>query len=379
MSGKHSRNAPLIMLVAGGSGGHLFPAASVVQVLRRLRPAWRVGLVMTRDPRDQRSLASLPEVLRDPQVEVAWMPRISTRWWRRMMGLPHLWSMSRQLLRRWQPAALLSFGGWLSVPVVFAAKCRRVPVMLHEQNVQPGRANRLLGRWADGVAVSFEETKRLWPRVAWKMTVTGNPIRFLEEPPPRAAARHQWGITDGALTILGVGGSGGAQAINEALPEACAQLPRELLAQLQIIHLTGNHRTDAVLDRYRSVGVSARVLPFLDQMASAYCAADLAVARAGASTVAELAHFGCPAILVPYPYARGHQRQNAQHVEQAGGAVVFEQDARLIPQLAETLARWLKAPEQLTPMRAHMRSVAQSDAATRAAQTLLALTKESGA
>ena len=372
MSAKTSRNPQqTLLIVAGGSGGHTFPAVSVMQVLRRARPQWRIVLVMTRDPRDQRVMASLPAFLRDGQVHLELTPKLAPHVLARALSFPRLWRFGQHLLRTWQPSVVLGFGGWLSVPVLLAAKSRRIPVVIHEQNVQPGRANAALGRVAEAIAVSFEETKQRWPQAASKMVVTGNPIRFTEEPPTKPAARQQWGVDDHTRTVLAIGGSGGAACINEALPAACARLPRELLSQLLVIHLTGNLRTDAVLERYRTLGVPARVMPFLDHMASAYQAADVAVARAGASTVAELAHFGCPAIFVPYPYARRHQRSNARYVERSGGAVVFEQNGRLVPQLAHTLEEFLRTPQTLDAMSRRIRHVAMSRAAERVAHVLL--------
>lgn len=378
MLAQTTRSPTTVLIVAGGSGGHIFPAVSVMQILRRARPAWRLILVMTRDPRDQRAIASEPSFMRDGHVHLELTLRLTTHPMGRLASWPRLWSFGRYLMRTWQPSAVLGFGGWLSVPVLAAAKSRGVPILIHEQNVQPGRANALLGRLAGAVAVSFEETKRLWPQVASKMVMTGNPIRFADEPAtvpnaclPGRQARQQWGVADDTRTVLAMGGSGGAAVINEALPAACARLPRELLAQLLVIHLTGNHRTEAVQARYRALGIPARVIPFLDQMASAYRVADVVVARAGASTVAELAHFGCPAIFVPYPYARRHQWSNARYVERSGGAVVFEQDHRLVPRLAQTLESWLRAPQALDTMRQRIRHAAQSCAAERVAHLLL--------
>lgn len=365
------RNAPTILLIAGGSGGHVFPAISVIQVLRRVRPRWRVVLVMTRDPREQRAMASAPGLLRDAQVHVEVIPRVGADVIGRLVSWPRLWAVGRRLVAAWHPAAVVGFGGWVSVPLVLAAARHSIPAVIHEQNVQPGRANRLLAPLAQAVAVSFEETKRRWPQAGTKLVVTGNPIRFSNGATAKGAARQQWGVTDHQLTVLGVGGSGGAAVINEALPAACAQLPRELLAQLHVIHLTGNLRTDAVMERYRTSGVSARVLPFLDHMDSAYCAADLVVARAGGSTVAELAHFGCPAVFVPYPYARGHQRDNARCAERSGGAVVFEQNGRLVPHLTQTLHELLRSPQQLEAMALRIRHAAQPHAAERLAHLLL--------
>ena len=371
MLAKTSRSPLTLLIVAGGSGGHIFPAVSVMQILRRARPKWRLVLVMTRDPRDQRAMASLPDFMRDGHVHLELTSRLPSHLIGRAASCLRLWTFGRQLMRTWQPSAVLGFGGWLSVPVLAAAKSRGIPILIHEQNVQPGRANALLGHIADAIPVSFEETKRLWPHVAAKMVMTGNPIRFADEPATTADAHQQWGVTDATRTVLAMGGSGGAAVINEALPAACARLPREMQSQLLVIHLTGNHRTDDVLERYRALGIPARVIPFLDQMASAYRVADVVVARAGASTVAELAHFGCPAIFVPYPYARRHQWGNARYVERSGGAVVFEQDGHLVPRLAQTLEELLRAPQALETMRHRMRHVAQSRAAERMAHLLL--------
>ncbi len=367
-----------VLLVAGGSGGHLFPALSVAHALRRRHPALRVGLVTTRHPRDQRALASMPQLLHDPAMQLCCVPHSSTSWWSRLRALPALWHTAHRLLAEWQPRVVLGFGGWVSAPLLGAALLRRIPVLLHEQNVQPGRANRWLGRCADGVAVSFAATRDTWPTVAGKLCVTGNPIRFGEEEVTCAMARQHWGLNGARLTVLAMGGSGGAQAINEALPQACAGLTPTRRAHLHVIHLAGAREAAVVERRYQAIGVAAHIVPFLDQMAWAYRAADVVVSRAGASTIAELAHFGCPAVFIPYPYARRHQHANAAHVASRGGAMVLEQTPTLTDQLTQTLTRFVDAPEHLRAMRAHMAHLDIAGAAERVTEWLCSTLERTG-
>jgi UDP-N-acetylglucosamine--N-acetylmuramyl-(pentapeptide) pyrophosphoryl-undecaprenol N-acetylglucosamine transferase len=227
---------------------------------------------------------------------------------------------SRRALRASRPDALLAMGSYSSVGPVLAAQTLGIPVVLHEANVIPGRAVAHLARFAKAIGISFPETRRYLRHPS--LTLTGVPLRRdLETRAAWAAAR----TPGAAFTVLTMGGSQGAQRLNQAVPEALGQLRREGL-QVEAIHLAGERDRAAVETAYAAAGVPAEVQGFCHDMAAVYGRADLAIARSGANSCMELALFAIPSILVPYPHsARDHQLANARAMETAGAARVIEQ------------------------------------------------------
>jgi UDP-N-acetylglucosamine--N-acetylmuramyl-(pentapeptide) pyrophosphoryl-undecaprenol N-acetylglucosamine transferase len=234
-----------------------------------------------------------------------------------------------------EPDVVLGMGGFTSVPALVAARwfCRRgsgdrqLPAtLIHESNAVPGKANRWAGRFADGVAVGLPECARFFRRQP--VTVTGTPIRAAlrawSRPGRRAEARERLGLSPERLTVLVAGGSQGAHAINEAVTAALPWLDGRC-GTLQFVHLTGPQDEQFVRESYERNGWEANVMSFCDQMEVVYGAADMIVARSGAATLAEIAAFGLPSILVPYPHAAGnHQWHNARVFERAGAARLVE-------------------------------------------------------
>lgn len=281
-----------------------------------------------------------------------------------------------RILRREKPDVVIAFGGYVCIPVALAAVMARVPLVLHEQNSVPGLANRLLARFARGIAVTYPRSEAHFVHPD-RVVVTGNPVRddFLRV--DRSTARFALGIPDDAFVLLVFGGSRGARHINDAV----AALAPRLLAHeaLWVIHLTGRtelERTrDAVLkalgDDRASTGEGDphprwRLLSYLDDMASALGAADLVVARAGATTIAELTAVGAPALLVPYPYATDdHQTGNASALVDLGAAVMVA-DADLDgPGFAEELSSLIEDGERRATMSAASKAASRADAAAR--------------
>jgi len=230
---------------------------------------------------------------------------------------------------------VVGMGGYASVPVVVAAKRTRRPIVLHEQNAVPGLANRVLAHWADVVALSFAEAARGLTRRA-RTTVTGNPVRdqVLRARDERDAlakeATAAFGLEEGRMTVVVLGGSQGALRIDRAVAGA-ASLLRDR-SDLQVVVLTGKAHVEVVREAVATGGnLIFRAIPYLDRMELAYAVADLVVARAGATSIAEIAACGLPVVLVPYPHATGqHQAANARAVEAIGGAVVVA-DSELTP------------------------------------------------
>jgi UDP-N-acetylglucosamine--N-acetylmuramyl-(pentapeptide) pyrophosphoryl-undecaprenol N-acetylglucosamine transferase len=258
-------------------------------------------------------------------------------------------------------------GGYVSVPVALAALRSRRPLVLHEQNAVPGLANRLLARPARTVALAFAEAGRMLPRSA-RTVVTGNPVR--EEILAVATERDRLGkeaveeleLENDRRTVVVFGGSQGALHVNRAVVDAVSRLARD---DLQLVLLTGRAHADAVR---ASIGgsppVPVRVIAFLERMDLAYAVADLVVARAGATTIAEIAVSGVPSILVPYPYATGrHQEANARALQRAGGASVLMDDVLDGAVLADRIGALLDDPGTLRSMGERARMWSRPDAA----------------
>lgn len=326
-----------VLLVADGSGGHLIPA---MQVAGRLAEQ---GATIKLWYADRRQVRGLAEALRQdmpPSIDVDPIAMSSSRSpLMRLQQCQALWRRASQCFNTFRPDVVVGFGGWISAPVVLAAKSRRISCVVHEQNVLPGLANRWLSRVADEVAVSFPETERHLTRR--RAVVTGLPIRSTIGASSREDAARRLGLDPARPTLLIVGGSQGSQAINRL---ALAMIPRvsaEESAAWQAIHITGLSEEAAARAAYAARALRAVVCAFLTDMDAAYAASDLVIARAGASTLAEVARCGKPAILMPYPYAGGHQRANARAAEATGGAVVLDEATTNAERLLAAVRRLL--------------------------------------
>jgi len=356
-----------VVITGGGTGGHLFPALAVRAALLRRHPGAQVlfvgaaagveASILPRMGLDFRGLEAPPVKGRGRRRQL-----------RALAALPRVVSQARRLLREFAPQVVLGVGGYASFPSVVAARLLRIPAVIHEQNAYPGLANRWLARGAAAVAVSFGAAARFFPR--GRTTVTGNPVRPEIRPGDAAAARGHLGLAPGSFTVLVFGGSQGAHRINLARVEALPRLAH-LRDRLQFLHATGAQDAARVREAYRGGGWQSRVEPFFEDMATAYTAADLVVARAGASTVFELAALGKPALLVPYPFAANdHQRLNAEAMVGLGAAWILLDAYCDGPRLAATVQAALEKPELLRAMGEKARALARPDAAERIVELL---------
>jgi UDP-N-acetylglucosamine--N-acetylmuramyl-(pentapeptide) pyrophosphoryl-undecaprenol N-acetylglucosamine transferase len=271
---------------------------------------------------------------------------------------------------------VVGMGGYVSVPVVLAALRSRRPVVLHEQNAVPGLANRAFARPARTIALAFAEARRALPRRA-RAVLTGNPVRteILAVADDRARlakeARAELDLDEHRRTVVVFGGSQGALHVNRAFTEAVRSLDR---SDLQVLLLTGPAHVEAVRAALPSNGsVPVRVRGFLERMELAYAVADVVVARAGATTIAELAVCGLPSLLIPYPYATGrHQEANARALQRAGAATMLLDDELDGPVLADRIDRLLSDDDRLRSMGERARGWSRPDAANALARTVLA-------
>lgn len=347
-----------LLLSGGGTGGHLFPAVAAAQEFRRQFPDTEVLFIGTRRKVDTRSLAAYG-FNSESIVSYGLKGKSPAELFKAVAVLPlSIWQAYR-IIRRYRPNLLLAVGGYVTGPVVLAAKLTGIPVVLHEQNSVPGLANRQLGRLADRVCLSLPVQGKYFPPE--KLVMTGNPVRQDILAQAQRAAKSG----DEQFVLAVIGGSQGARAVNRLVMTAMTELVKRGVA-LRVIHQTGEADAAEVRAHYEQLEVKAEVQPFFTDMASLYGQADVLVSRAGATALAEMSVLGKPVILIPYPYAAdNHQEKNAQHYVSGGGAILFRQadlDGAKLAQVVYTLCSDL---DRLAEMGAAMRKLGKADAAAK--------------
>ena len=350
-----------IMIMAGGTGGHIFPALAVADILRSR--GWRVTWLGA-------PLSMEAELVPRHGYDMAWVrfSGVRGKGLLRKLLLPFnllvaLWQSTAAILRH-RPDVVLGMGGYITFPGGMMAAVLRRPLVIHEQNSMAGLSNKVLARFAQKVLSGFPD---VLPHAVW----CGNPVRgdiaALPDPEQRYAARK------GRLNVLVVGGSLGAKAINETVPLALALLKKD--AQPNVVHQTGKQHLEAVRQSYKQAGVQADIKPFIDEMAKHYGNADLVICRAGALTVAELAAAGVASILIPFPFAvDDHQTWNARFLSERGAALLLPQSELSAERLAQMLRELMDGGrDKLLAMALQARSAAKADAALNVAEVCGAL------
>ena len=347
-----------MVIAGGGTGGHLYPGIAVAKVARdegsEVLFIGAEGGIETRVlPREGFKLTTV----RAGKFKGAGvMGKLLT-----IALLPVGVTASLMAIRRFRPQVVMGVGGYASFPAVAAAKLSGLPVVVQEQNAFPGLANRTLGRFADKVALGFEEAKAFFPR--GRTAFTGNPVRQELLHADRASARARFGLHADKTTVLIFGGSAGAHSINRAVADSLAPMG-SLLDGLQFIHQTGEKDLEMVEAAYRQAGAKASVLPYIYDMAGAYASADLVICRSGALTLAELTAVGKPAVLIPYPHAaNNHQEVNARVVEKAGAARVVKESDATGERLASEIAGMVEDNGYLAEMSSKSLALGRPDAA----------------
>jgi UDP-N-acetylglucosamine--N-acetylmuramyl-(pentapeptide) pyrophosphoryl-undecaprenol N-acetylglucosamine transferase len=359
-----------IVIAGGGTAGHVFPGLALARELEGRGHS--VVFVGTEAGPESRLVPEAGFAFRAVPVQ-PFVRRVSPAALRGPIAALRAVGRCRPVVRG--AAAVVGMGGYASVPAILAARLERIPAVLHEQNAVAGLANRTLSRLAATVALGFADAGGSFPRR--RVVVTGNPVReeILAVPATRDAlakeARRRFDLDRRRTTVVIFGGSQGALHVNRAAVGACALLASR--RDLQVLLIAGSAHVEdarrALENPTRALGV--RVEGFLDRMDLAYAAADLVVARAGASSVAEISVCGLPALLVPYPYATaGHQEANARAMQRAGGASVLRDDELSAESLAEGIAGLIDQRDRLTAMGARSLAFAAPDAALRLADAV---------
>jgi UDP-N-acetylglucosamine--N-acetylmuramyl-(pentapeptide) pyrophosphoryl-undecaprenol N-acetylglucosamine transferase len=353
-----------VVIGTGGTAGHIFPALATAQ---RLRDRLEADVVFVgREAGQEARLVPAAGFPLEPVEALPFVRKLSPAMVRAPFAALRAARQAQVILREADVA--LGMGGYVSVPLTLAARRERVPLVVHEQNAVPGLANRLAARWAGVVALSFGEAAARLPRRS-RTVVTGNPVRqrIVEVRDRRADLRTEateaLGLEPDRRTVAIVGGSQGALRLNRAAAGAFRRLAGR--GDVQVILVAGPAHEAAVRDLVPAgVDLRVQVRGFVERMELVYAAADLVVGRAGATSVAEFAVCGLPAILVPYPHATGrHQEANARALERAGGATIIR-DGDLSPVLlAERLEALLDHEERLTSMALGSAAFGRPDAA----------------
>lgn len=330
------------MLAAGGTGGHLFPAFALAQELGRRS----IAVDLVTDMRGDRYGADFPAraMYKVPSATLTGRSAMAAA--RAGAMLMRGVAASLKLLGEVKPGAVIGFGGYPAFPPLVAAWLRRIPTAVHEQNAVLGRANRMLASRVTRIATSFERTEHLSKSAARRARLTGNPVRDLVLEWSRQA--YQAPGPGGPFSILVFGGSQGARYFSETIPPTVALLPAAIRASLFIVQQCRPEDIEEVEKAYAAAGVRAHLATFFPNLPEEMAKAHLVIGRAGASTVAELAVMGRPAILVPLPHAIDNdQRLNAARLAESGGAWCIEQKELTPDRLANAIGRLLAAPEAL--------------------------------
>jgi len=350
-------SAKRYVLAAGGTGGHMVPAAALATEL--MRRGHKVALVS-----DERGVR-FPDLFDGIETRVVPASRFSggpIGWLKAANAMRKGRAQARALYREFRPSAVIAFGGYASLPALMAAFSAKVPAVIHEQNAVLGRVNRLVAGKVAAIATSYADVERLKESYETKTHLVGNPVRQavldLRLKPYPALDE------DSIFRVLVTGGSQGASVLSQVVPDGLALLPVHFRRRLQVTHQARLEDIDEVRRKYADHGIPAEIATYLPDLPERLAWAHLVVARAGASTIAELTAAGRPAILVPLPSATDdHQTANAREISEAGGARTIQQRAFTAQELAKQMQKLGLEPDALANAAACARSVGRPDAA----------------
>lgn len=354
------------IFATGGTGGHIFPALGVYQYVKKTRPQTEIIFVISERTGDKRildkygchyeilSAKPLPCSLREIPSFVA--------------GFLKSLIQSFKIVGRYKPNLVVGFGCYISAPVALAAFFTGKKVVLHEQNVLPSKTNLFLKRFAKTVLLSFEETKQFFPKN--NTFVVGNPLRDDLKVLDKREASGRLKMRMGNFNILVMGGSQGAKKLNEVVPAAIGLLGESERQRVSILHLTGGN-AEAIQKLYSELNVKAITRDFLDEMELAFSVCDLAITRAGALTLTELAFFCIPAVVVPYVYDKGFQLGNAKHFAKSGAVLLLEEKDFSPAKLKETIEKFMREPQVMLAMKENMALLRKPSAAKEIVEIIL--------
>ena len=346
------------VLAAGGTGGHMIPAHALAEEL--MRRGHRVALVT-----DDRG-ARIPGLFDGVQVHILPAGRLSggpVGWFRALRKIFLGRAMALRLYETFRPSAVIGFGGYPALPALMAAQRDKIPTLVHEQNAVLGRVNRLMAGKVDAIATAYEQVDRLAASQQDKVHLVGNPVRdevlaLRDQPYPELGE-------DGIFRILVTGGSQGANVLSRVVPEGLGMLPEHFRRRLQVTQQCRAEDIEDVRARYAALGIPADLATYIQDMPDKLAWTHLVIARAGASTIAELTAAGRPAILIPLPSATDdHQTANAREMAKAGGARMISQGSFTPLELAKQMQKLGLEPDALANAASRARFVGRPNAAS---------------
>lgn len=363
-----------VILAAGGSGGHIFPSIALSEELAAAGVK-DVFFVSSRRRLDREllkeaggkcfflSVNPMPMRLNPFKLVVfAWKVLADT-------------IRSLYIVLRISPDVVVGFGGYSSGTITAIASILGIPVMIHEQNLFPGRANRILSRMADRIAVSFKGTEEYFACRKDKVVYSGNPLRSGLLSIDRENASEYFGMDPKIVTVLVMGGSQGSSFLNSTVSRAALSLKKRMDGGIQFIHITGKKDYDEIKMFYEEGGIKSAVYPFLKRIDRAYAACDMAISRSGAAAVFELALYARPMILVPYPHPKSNQRYNAMYFAENGAAIYREEDDLTPEDIASEIYAMLDDKDKLAEASRAAKGLSMPDASSRLAGEVIALAK----
>jgi UDP-N-acetylglucosamine--N-acetylmuramyl-(pentapeptide) pyrophosphoryl-undecaprenol N-acetylglucosamine transferase len=352
------------VIACGGTGGHLFPGIAVAEVLRER--GHEVLLFVSEKEIDSLALSTRSQFRFEKLPTIGFPSVYSPKIFGFVRRFAESLSRCRSIYQKFKPQIVLGMGGFTSTAPILAGRMRGIATLIHESNAVPGKANRLAAKMVRAVLLGFKECAAFFPKV--RTELTGTPIRAELKRLDRQSARQKLGLKADITTMLVMGGSQGASGLNQAILKS---VPLLRDAALQVIHLSGTRDERLVADTYRRERIPAYVAAFHHHMEEVYSAADFTVARAGAASLAEIASFELPSILIPFPYAADdHQTRNAEIFARGGAAFVLK-ESELSPELlTQKIREMIDHPEQLRRMSESSSRLAPRDAATRVAATM---------
>ncbi|MFZ5827058.1 MAG: undecaprenyldiphospho-muramoylpentapeptide beta-N-acetylglucosaminyltransferase [Bacillota bacterium] len=356
------------LITGGGSGGHIYPALSIAEALRHLDPEADVLYVGTANSREAEVVprAGLPfAVINSGRlINLGLAQKIKG-------GLQALKGVLDAIvhIRRFRPDVVVGTGGFVSGPVLLAAKLTGRPVVIQEQNAFPGVTNRIAARWARAVFVPYEEAKAHFPK-GTRLIMAGNPVRPEVAAATREEGRKAFAIGEAEKVLVIMGGSGGARDFNRAAADAVMLLDEP---SLRVLHITGERYYEQTKEQYGE-RENVTVLPYVHNMPEAYAAADAGLFRAGALTLAEIQVRALPSVLIPSPnVTHNHQEWNARTLEKRGAAIVLREEGITPIKLAEALTQVLNDREKASQISKALEALAQPEAAKEIAQKIMAI------
>ena len=347
-----------LIITGGGTGGHLFPGISLAQAMMQSYPGCEVLFIGTERKVDKTALSDLgfaTMTIKSQGIKGKSPAAIIMA----LLQQPAAFFAAAGIIRKFKPDLVFGVGGYVTGPVILAARLLGITTCIHEQNSIPGLANKLLGRIVHRIFVSLPDSEKYFP--AGKTVLSGNPVRSsIVKAAKKQMHREKYRKP---LTLLILGGSQGARRLNSLMLEAAEKCLAGLVPMPDIIHQTGEHDEFKVREKYSELGINARVQAFFRDMAEIYSQADLVVSRAGATTLAELTVFHKPVILVPFPYAAdNHQEINGRYLVEAGGGLMFKQSELNGEILGMAIKRLLADTEKLAEMAANSGKIAKPEA-----------------